>query len=648
MQSATLDNVEQSLAQLDLIAQADVVRTIVESGGASPPPPQPVAARALTAPQVYNSFDAGPTTQAGERGLVGSTPELDQVVGLVQQGGRLVSTDGAYNLPDLSGSDGDSGLQQIDVTDGVTPHGAVSGPAYAGADDFVAYLLGINGDPANPFYLLYGTPTPNTTLQSMFAGSQLRHYALTSDPLRPSDVPFFAQDLYGPVLNFNSTDLFVIEFNSGANFDTRVFQSWVDITGEGADQKSAASLYASSITPDASGNYAMDGARRGSFRYAATAGPANMRGALGSIAGAGGEHFFGQNADNLLLGAPPGDFFDDSLLGPGFTGNEADGYLGSGGPFSTHHVAALVAETPQSGLNRTTRQVSGFMAGMGEFSAEGLANPYILASGAPNFSLETNAKSNSVTAVGEVTDVLNQSPVANSYLLSFGGGGTFIDDDRFGAHHQGNNQNTRLRTDGGQDIAHVGGVNPGSYLISGRANPIPGFQHCTNCTFLDWGWWGTRVRVGANGAEIPSQRNDFVHMGTWVAGDISNPADLPNNISVTYGGTALGNVSRQTASGVAKYIAKGDMDMSFSFASRTGNLQISNFDGMNLSSAVSETSSASQALFGGNLTGTGLAGAVSGAFVNNGRNVAAGVIGNFRVTGSGVRAVGTIAGARTP
>jgi hypothetical protein len=135
-------------------------------------------------------------------------------------------------------------------------------------------------------------------------------------------------------------------------------------------------------------------------------------------------------------------------------------------------------------------------------------------------------------------------------------------------------------------------------------------------------------------------------MGTWVAGDITNPADLPNNISATYSGTALGNVARQTSSGVAKYIARGDMDMSYDFNSRSGTMQISNFDGMNVSGSIADSSTANQALFLGPLQGSGATGVVQGAFVNNGRNIAAGVIGDFEFGKAGYRAAGTIAGRR--
>lgn len=691
VQSSNLDNVEEASVELDQVAQQDLLRSAIPVQSVLPseppirgpipptrmPPPPPLppsppepptrpigptqAARVLTAPEVYQSPVQKPVTRAGERGLVGTTPETDRIIQFGRIGDRLVSADGTIRLPDITGSQGDNGLQRVDVQDGTAPQGALAGPAYAGVGDFAAYFLGIGGDPAKPFYVLHGTPTPKSTMESMFKGSQVHEYTLTPDPYNPSAVPFFFDDLYGTVSNFSSTNLFIVESNTGdlhpgaPNFDTKVFQSWVDIQGQGANQKSATGLYVSAVVRGADDAYSIaSGTRRGSFRYAGTAGPAIMRGALESMAAGGGTQFFGADANHFVLAAPPGDPFSDTLLGPGFTGNEQDNYLQMGGPFSTYHVANMVGGTELADLDRTSRQHSGFMSGLGESSFEGISNPYVLTSnGLPNYQLTVVSVANAVAARGTVYDTLNQSPVASNYLISFGpnssGGGAnaFVDDDRFGAQYNSNVQNTRLRTDGGQNLAQRGNVNPGSYMISGRANPIPGFQHCS-CKFLDWGWWGTRVDVAASGSEIPSDRSDYVHMGTWVAGDIARPGDLPTNISVTYSGTALGNVARETAGGVAKYIASGGMNMSFDFASRTGNLSITNFDGMNLSSAVSERSTQTQALFGGQLMGSGANGTLNGAFVNDGLNVAAGVIGDFSVSGIGVRAAGTIAGARVP
>jgi hypothetical protein len=299
------------------------------------------------------------------------------------------------------------------------------------------------------------------------------------------------------------------------------------------------------------------------------------------------------------------------------------------------------------------------MAGIGESRVDGIENPYVLMSdNAANLALNIDAGSNQVGATANVFDRFGQNAIVDSYLLTFGsdgatpGNSAFVDNDRFGAIQTNDPNDMRLRTDGANQISAAQNDKgfPHLYLVSGRASPVAGYEHCNSCEFLDWGWWGQRLDFEGDGSEFSGVRTDFVHLGTWVAGDITNPASLPTDISVDYAGTALGTVSRQTADGVAKYIARGDMNMSFDFSTRTGSMDIRNFDGMSASGLISENSSATQALFNGGLAGVdGLHGSVQGAFVNDGPNVAAGVIGNFGLTnGAGLSASGTIAGARVP
>jgi hypothetical protein len=418
------------------------------------------------------------------------------------------------------------------------------------------------------------------------------------------------------------------------------------------------------------GNLQLGGARRGSFRQDAFDGSANMRGGIGSLAGATGSHLFGPNADNFVLGTPldPTDSFFDGSPSDDFSGTNPDGYSRDGW-FATHHVADLADETALSSFTRSFGGVSqpggegdplvGFMAGMGEAT-----NPYRLSSGGdPNLRVRFNPVENSFAARSEVFDDRNDNGVVDSFLLTFGhhqgdpGQSAYVDDTHFGARENRNPENTRLLTNSGQNIANVADQNPGSFIVSGRANPIPGYQHCETCDFVQWGWWGTRVDTVVDDGEVVQDRRDFVHMGTWVAGDVSTPEEiyssgtLPFGGLATYTGTALGSVARQTEGGVAQYIAKGDMDMNWDFNTRVGQLDIRNFDGMNASAIVADPGEPPSGQFQGSFldeSPAGLIGQASGAFVNDGPNVAHGVIGDFTLEGGGVRAVGTFAGVGAP
>jgi hypothetical protein len=135
---------------------------------------------------------------------------------------------------------------------------------------------------------------------------------------------------------------------------------------------------------------------------------------------------------------------------------------------------------------------------------------------------------------------------------------------------------------------------------------------------------------------------------------------VPFGATVYYSGTVIGNVARETVDGTAQYIATGDLNVSYNFSSRSGGIDINNFDNnVALSGSIGETDTLQSALIGGALSGDNvytdldpydtLSGSFSGAFVNNPAaisgtpNVAAGVIGNFDFTGASVNAVGTAA-----
>jgi hypothetical protein len=156
--------------------------------------------------------------------------------------------------------------------------------------------------------------------------------------------------------------------------------------------------------------------------------------------------------------------------------------------------------------------------------------------------------------------------------------------------------------------------------------------------------------------EITEDRLDYVHMGTWVAGDILDPDDVPDEGGATFVGTALGTVARETDDGVAQYIARGNAQIGYDFVTRTADVEITDFDGMNVFGTGLDTSTTTQQLFSGSLTDciscapgeAELTGNFSGAIVGAGSpNVAAGAIGDFSFSGTNlgdnVSAVGTFA-----
>ena len=167
----------------------------------------------------------------------------------------------------------------------------------------------------------------------------------------------------------------------------------------------------------------------------------------------------------------------------------------------THHVADLVSELPKSGFSRTPRFGNGFMTGMAETGGDGYQDPNILASDEnANMYLILGSGPNG-DQVQSGSDVIDAS-AAHELFMTFGtgvlaasvdtGASAFVDDETFAANHNRNRENTQIFMDSGQVLGATR-FNPGSYLVSGRAAPIDRYQHCTQCAFADWGWWGTYV-----------------------------------------------------------------------------------------------------------------------------------------------------------
>ncbi|MEM9105299.1 MAG: FecR domain-containing protein [Pseudomonadota bacterium] len=659
-----INNAEETVADVDQVAQEvvqDTVEDTVDDTVTDPDPPDdpvptvPVPGRVYSATAVYESDFGDVVNNPGPLGLVGSTPESDFLVQFDENGGLLTAVSpfgGTVEVPDVTGTQGDNGLESINVN-GVSPDGPISGVAYAGRGDFAAYFLGINGDPTQPYYILTGTGTDASVLDAQTG--DIRTYSLTQDPIQNLDVPFFSNWYYGSLNNTNQTDLLIVEGNNFTGYQS--FLTWIDISGTGSNQKSAIFVTSGGETnfltaPDTR----LLSNRRGSYRAGAELPIFNVRGSsIQTMPGPDGSFLFGPNAENAVVGVGVDPSVETYADVPSNFCVAFDCQQNPDPPilYGTHHVIDLVDETPLTDFSRTSRTHTGFMVGMAETETEGLENPFIVSAvgGLPNMILSLDDPSSQVRASGIVTDVNNANPIVSQYFLTFGilgndfGESTFIDDDTFAATHNLNRSNTRIIQDNGPDLPSDN-LTPGSYLVSGRAAPLDGYEHCTQCDFADWGWWGTRVipNVDVNGE--PGRRSDMVHMGTWVAGDITNPADLPSGpTNATYNGTAIANVANNAGQ---QYIASGGFSLDIDLSNRNGNLAISNLDGANYSAAVSDASTAAQALFSSNsLVGTnGLTGTVSGALVNDGAAIAAGAIGQFEASGGGNQVVGTFVGNR--
>ena len=209
-------------------------------------------------------------------------------------------------------------------------------------------------------------------------------------------------------------------------------------------------------------------------------------------------------------------------------------------------------------------------------------------------------------------------------------------------------------------------VTGGASLVGGSGEIL-----CQSCNFMKWGYWATSISFD-NGS---AQNNGQTHVdaiGFWVAGNLTTTAqlaelgDLRNNpnASATYAGRAIATVANNLDGDHDwdVYIASGNLNMDWNFASRKGNLEISQFDTPHIDGGLTfqgemNTPGVLKNKFGGPLALTSpnipenlsdVQGFAQGSFVKGPDHAAQGVIGNWNVGGQNYGATGIFAGGKTP
>jgi hypothetical protein len=643
------------------------------TGGNNGDPPKTVKLRLLTAGATYGEADGYVVTDPGRVGLVGGSPQDDRTVELTASAdgrtGTGTTNRGTLVLPLYD----DTALvaHLLSASDGASLGGVpLVGTIYSGRDGFAAYGLALGGDPTRPVYGVQGTPLADA---GVLQNGDVRRYGFTRDPLQDIAVPFLqarSLDTAGAAI----TDFYVVEPQAGTSATPQIFQSWLLIDGAGTQQQSAIGVNVGSIDTY-QGALQLGFSRRGSYRAAADETSFQFFGGVGTYAAPGGGHqIFGSQGQYLVLGPDPS--VNDSFI-------DAAADHSDGSTFGSFHLLSLASEVPlsafvsQGASSRAlaeTDAIIGFASGL----AEGVRGdgslylfPFVSGSDPGNVFISFDGERN---RLGGEIDVGNADGGARAHV-AFGdgvfgnrgtGNSTYVDDDMFAARQNANGNSydrTYLRdTDsGGETIQlypQITGQNPGTYLVSADAVPQPGLlpngDLCA-CKFLEWGWWGTQVRASDNPAtpNVEAIRVG-IHLGNWVAGDITSLSELSTLAGTTasYAGHAVGTVitgDLETGMG-ARYIASGDMRMDWDFGQEAGSMAIERFDGRNFSGPVGALGNETQALFSGNLTEDNLdaSGPVSGAFFNDGANLAAGVAGDFSLSSADTNwsAVGIVGGAK--
>lgn len=671
VESTQINEGGQVVNEINHGATNEIIRDVVVGG--TPPPVEgaEVVMRVLTAASSYSpASETFTVTDPGHQGLIGGTPgsDITATFTVTAEGTQLTGTIGGETLTIPLPTGGQAAFRVV-TSGGRT----VAGTVHRNGDHFLAFTYfeeisapllvpsevpGTVGGPLvvnAPVFGFWGVRTDPATLRET-GTNQIRRYHLSADPVQVArtgvahDLYFLnplAGELLGPsfLQNVRTSDFLVVSGSDLTDDDPRFLVSSMLIQGQGASQSSAISVSAGQIYEDEVDGFVIGGPRRGGFRVSGYDPSVLYAGPVSSLPDSDGGHVFGPNGDNFVLGFGPGDLD---------AGNDSSARLPL--PYETvtdtvsgyTHVGQVASISPSGEFVRTTRLLNGYASGMVEVGTNGgAAVPFWSMS--PNMlTMGFDAVSNSVGASMTVLDAFDGDEHLAGLVLGFGdslfttgpnGQSALIDDNRYALTY--NFGETFAINDDEEVIAPDS--NPRSYmvpstLVAGADNALfTDVARCT-CSFLEWGYWGTRFRGEDVSETAPSdpRRRDFVHLGTWAAGDVSTYGELPTVGTASYAGHAVGNVARTTTDGPVQYLAAGNFNMTYDFGSRSGSASITNFDGYNFGGSLTSPTGSAEGLnsFVGGLSNPGetLSGVLTGSFVRGPTGPAQGVVGSFGVS----------------
>jgi hypothetical protein len=305
---------------------------------------------------------------------------------------------------------------------------------------------------------------------------------------------------------------------------------------------------------------------------------------------------------------------------------------------------------------RTSQTMNGYVGGLvegrdssGTFTTRLLGNPN---NAAPtNIILITDAASNRASATFTVPEWDGSGTSATFRLGGTSGSGfstsSFIDDKIYAVADRPSDLLTNTTSVTISSVTSLpGDLESRTFAVSYGTAPATfdaffqaaGVTPCNSCEFMTWGVWGGDVKYKPG---YTAYERDRLNFATYVAGNLTSTVQLPNTGTATYSGHAIGNV----LNGSSAYIAAGGYTNAWNFATQTGAVTISNFDGATYTGNTALTSGTVN--FTGPITGSGRTGAVAGSFFNapGAAGIAKGQAGTFTVTGTGYKAGGTFVGA---
>ena len=527
-------------------------------------------AEGVNDPNVYRSFRNG----LGDGGVFTASAGGDPI--------RLPIQDGSFSFA----ANAVGGTQ--------SPIGPVTGSAIVSLAGGFAYYNLVGGGQGAPAAVFFGVPAigplPN-----------LAAFNLTSGFPDNASVPFFATGLGSTIPNAVRRPMYLIQGPNGGEFEdpsTRTAWGLVAIAGNGGSQESAMVGVVQSALVDATTEQTvLAGTAHGFARKSVFNSAIFTRSGVSVVPDANGVWAFGRNA-----------------VGPEFFVLDTDRYTQFGGEGSRtpSQIISDVFDSPTTGRNyqqqvanrvgvpggvgdqRSLRTLRGYAAGLatkedpvGNFQTVGMVNREQKPA---NVVLDTDPAGNRAAMRLDLADVTAGSLSLELYFGTPAGSfesdrSAFIDDriivmrDSAGGDPLPGNQT--VPGEGGRinlvTQAFVDGIALTEHWFADR-QAVPANVTLCGCGFLTWGFWGADVEP-INNPLAPSYR--FALAG-FVTGDLPTLGEIPASGTATYNGHAMANVRNLSGD---EYVAFGNYQQTWDFASRAGATTISNLDGGNYTAA---------------------------------------------------------------
>lgn len=447
-------------------------------------------------------------------------------------------------------------------------------------------------------------------------GTSIAAYSVLPDHILPSPIPFLRGDT--AIAGGATSPLFYVPAGSHPGALPLFGIAALAISGERGDQRSVI-MGSTAVGFADEGLPTLAGTFRGFSQMDAGASAIRSNGTMSAIQDGAGHSFYGADHPEFFALSPT-QYFQDMPGNPDSFVPANASTTAYPGEYSFRNPVVEQTLPEGIGVQRTAATLNGYAAIMGQSSqfsgSYGVTNA---ASDPTNFTLTTEPLTNRVAASMTLAGDSNRSDVQTLDLF-FGNigpddsSGIFIDDDHFVMTDRDN----PIDGPGLENDAFLNG-DPATFdtgILFTNAmvglSELPGGIAACACEALTWGWWGYSFQNG--------DRSEVYQLGSFVAGNLLDlDLDLDFTGTVSYVGHAIGSVYNDGLS----YVAAGQFRNTFDFSSRSGWIDLVNFDGLSFLSGEGHN------VFTSTGTGPSYTYATSDPLVSTGGRMSLQVTGSF-------------------